>query len=70
MLFRKTVDKMCQYCQHCKVMDEKLVACDYKKKCMKVDDKCRHFEYDPLKRTPSKPKAQDFSKYDEYDYSL
>lgn len=69
MLFRKKVEKACRFCVHCRVLDEKYVACG-KKGYRKLDDKCRHFTYDPLKRTPTKPKAQDFSKYDEYDYSL
>jgi hypothetical protein len=31
---------------------------------------CRKFRYDPCKRIPSKPKALDFRKYDEHDFSL
>ena len=34
------------------------------------EKKCRHFTYDPCKRIPAKAKALDFSKYEEYDYSL
>ena len=35
-----------------------------------VDDQCRKFKYDPCKRIPPKPKAVDFSKYDNEDFSL
>ncbi len=35
-----------------------------------VDDQCRKFKYDPCKRIPAKPKAVDFSKYDNADFSL
>ena len=69
MLFRKKIEKACQYCAHVVVMDDGHLACT-KKGRREPDDNCRHFEYDPLKRVPSKPKAQDLSKYDEYDYSL
>lgn len=31
---------------------------------------CRKFSYDPFKRIPPKPKALDFSKYEEDDFSL
>jgi hypothetical protein len=35
-----------------------------------ADKKCLKFRYDPCKRIPSKPKALDFAKYDQEDYSL
>lgn len=70
MLFNKKIERVCQYCHHTSAIHEDYVICG-KKKCRKnLDDKCFHFKYDPLKRIPSKQKAQDFSKYDEYDYSL
>lgn len=31
---------------------------------------CFRFHYDPSKRIPVRPKALDFQKYDEEDYSL
>lgn len=69
MLFRKKIEKACQYCVHARPLNDEFVACN-KKGHRRLDSKCMRFEYDPLKRIPSKPKAQDFSKYDEYDYSL
>lgn len=69
-LFRKKVDQMCQHCIHAIPFSEERVTCMKKKKFRELDSKCIHFKYDPLKRVPSKAKALDFSKYEEYDYSL
>ena len=69
-LFRKKVERACQHCIHAIVSNEKNVICTKKKKYSPVDAKCVHFKYDPLKRVPSKAKAMDFSKYEEYDFSL
>lgn len=69
-LFRKDVDHACQYCTYAVILTEDHVMCNKKKKKMSVDEKCRRFQYDPLKRVPAKQKALDFSKYEEYDYSL
>lgn len=69
MLFRKKMPKSCTYCVNSTVMDEDQFLCI--KKGVVVDTgKCRKFKYDPCKRIPSKPKALDFSKYDEMDFSL
>lgn len=69
-LFRKDVDRACQYCIYANSINEDRVHCSRKKKECPYDGKCIHFKYDPLKRVPSKAKALDFSKYEEYDYSL
>lgn len=69
MLFSKNTEKACRYCIHSIILDEELVSCP-KKGIKKQCDKCISFVYDPCKRTPAKPKATDFSKYEEYDYSL
>ena len=37
---------------------------------MPIEKKCHKFQYDPTKRIPAKPKALDFEKYDQEDYSL
>ena len=69
-LFRKDVDRTCKYCIHAgKIMDDS-VLCFKKEKYCSPESKCMHYNYDPLKRTPAKAKALDFSKYEEYDYSL
>ena len=69
-LFRKKIDRACQYCVHAIIGTGSYVTCIKKKKLMQPDKKCMRFQYDPLKRVPSKAKALDFSKYEEYDYSL
>ena len=69
MLFRKKIQRSCQYCTHCTALDDTTVLC-IRKGITSRDGKCRKFEYDPCKRIPAKPKAPDFSKYEEFDYSL
>ena len=69
-LFRKKMDRACQYCSHAIAVSHNHVTCVKKKKLMPLDAKCFRFHYDPLKRVPSKQKALDFSKYEEFDYSL
>ena len=41
-----------------------------KKGIVPVCGDCRKFRYDPFRRVPPKPKALDFSKYDDDDFSL
>ena len=69
MLFRKKIERNCAYCAFAGKISEDQVIC---LKCGIVPSthRCRRFRYDPLKRVPPKHKAQDFSKYDEKDFSL
>lgn len=69
MLFRKKIERSCTYCQYGTMLDEDGVLCS-KKGFRSLDSSCRKFKYDPCKRIPSKPKAMDFTKYEEEDYSL
>lgn len=69
-LFRKDVDRACRYCIHAMNVTEESVICSKKEKYRPADSKCMNYKYDPLKRVPSKTKALDFTKYEEYDYSL
>ena len=69
MLFRKKIEKSCAYCHYGTMLEDDLALCT-KKGVVSMDGKCRKFEYDPLKRIPPKPKALDFEKYDNEDYSL
>lgn len=69
-IFRQKVEPACCYCSHAIAITETNVTCARKKKFMDLDSKCRRFQYDPLKRVPAKQKALDFSKYEQYDYSL
>lgn len=69
MLFRKRIEKSCSYCQYGTILDDESVLCT-KRGVVSLDGKCRKFVYDPIKRIPSKPKALDFKKYEDVDYSL
>lgn len=69
MLFRKKIQKSCSYCEYATVLNDEQVLC-MKKGVMPMDKKCRKFHYDPCKRIPPKPKALDFDKYNEEDYTL
>ena len=69
MLFRKKIEKSCLYCRYSTRLDEDRLLCA-KKGVVTPDSDCRKFRYDPFKRVPSKPRALDFSKYDQDDFSL
>ena len=69
MLFRKQKDRCCGLCIYATIQDEDTVSCS-KKGQRDFSDKCLLFSYDPCKRIPTKAKALDSSKYEEYDYSL
>lgn len=69
MLFRKRIQKSCAYCAHAVKLDDDQVLC-MKRGVVAIDRKCRKFEYDPLKRIPTKQKALDFEKYENEDFSL
>ena len=69
MLFRKKIDRYCSYCAFAgKINDEQMIC--QKWGVVPASHQCRRFRYDPLKRIPARPKTQDFSKYEEKDYSL
>lgn len=69
MLFRKQMERSCQYCRYSTKLDEETLLCA-KKGVVEPCGDCRKFRYDPFKRVPPKPKALDFSKYEEDDFSL
>ena len=69
MLFRKRIERRCEYCAHSTCLNEEQIHCS-KKGIRSPEDKCLLFSYDPTKRVPKKAKAVDFAKYEEYDYSL
>lgn len=69
MLFRKKIQRSCSYCAHGTTIDDGQVLC-VKKGVVPLEGKCRRFVYDPCKRIPVKPKAIDFEKYNEEDFSL
>ena len=69
MLFRKKIEPQCTYCSYATALNEEQVHCP-KKGIKDPADHCLAFSYDPTKRIPNKAKAVDFTKYEEYDYSL
>ncbi|MEG0765210.1 MAG: hypothetical protein RRY65_01620 [Pseudoflavonifractor sp.] len=69
MLFGKTIEPRCAYCMRSTMLDEKSVLC-IKKGIVPAGQHCHAFKYDPLKRTPPKPIAPDFSKLKEEDFVL
>jgi len=69
LLFRKKIDRYCTYCQFGAKINDDQVICQ---KCgiVPASHQCRRFRYDPLKRVPARSKTQDFTKYNDKDYSL
>ncbi len=68
-LFRKKIERRCEYCARGTLLEDNTILCT-KKGIRSMNEKCRKFTYDPTKRIPTKPKALDFEKYKQYDYSL
>ena len=69
MLFRKKIQRSCLYCTNSTKISEDQMLCT-KYGIVSMYYECRKFRYDPFKRIPSKPKALDFKKYEEDDFSL
>ncbi|MBQ3103759.1 MAG: hypothetical protein IJC58_05700 [Oscillospiraceae bacterium] len=69
MLFRKNIEPRCAYCAKGNQINEREVAC-LKKGIVAVENHCRAFKYDPLKRTPPRPADLDTSRLKEEDFSI
>ncbi len=69
VLFRKNMDPRCAYCQRGQQINEREVAC-VKRGIMQVEDHCRSFKYDPLKRVPPRPATLHTEQLNEADFSL
>ena len=69
MLFRKRIPRSCQYCAHSAALNQDQMLCT-RHGVVSIYYQCRKFRYAPWKRFPSKPKALDFKKYDDEDFSL
>lgn len=69
MLFRKSIEPRCAYCQRGTNLNETQVAC-LKKGVVSAGGHCRSFVYDPFKRVPPPPVALDTSRLKEEDFSL
>ncbi len=55
-MFDKNANKCCAYCTHASDFYEQMVLCD-KNGPVACDGLCRKFEYDPLRRTPVRPRT-------------
>ncbi len=69
MLFRKKIERSCNYCMHGVQLEDGQILC-HKKGIKQSEEKCFRFKYDPCKRIPKKAKAFDFSKFDNDDFTL
>ena len=69
MLFRKKIDRSCDYCQNGAKLDNGTVLCT-KRGLILTDKPCRKFTYDPCKRIPPKQKAMNFHDFEKEDFSL
>lgn len=69
MLFRKRTPRSCQYCAYSAGLEDNRMLCA-KRGLISACSGCRKFRYDPCKRIPPKPKALDFNKYNDEDFSL
>lgn len=69
MLFRKKIERSCTYCSHGGRVDQDTVLCR-RKGFVRACSGCRHFRYDPLKRIPRRQRPQDFSQYEDRQFTL
>ncbi len=69
MFFRKKIEKSCAYCAHAVRIDDGQVLC-IKRGVIDIARKCHKFDYDPLKRIPTKAKPLDFDKFQTEDFTL
>lgn len=68
-LFRKDIEKRCAYCAYGSAINDTQAACS-RKGVVDSADHCRHFSYDPLKRTPPRPVGLDEGRHSAEDFSL
>ena len=66
--FNKNLQKSCSYCVYGKILEFSGETVCKKRGVTDSRDYCRSYKYDPLKRTPQKPKISD--NYSEEDFKL
>ena len=69
MLFRKEIEPRCAYCKRGEQINDREVAC-VKRGIVPVEDSCRRFRYDPLKRVPPRPVALSTERLQQTDFSI
>jgi len=67
-IFNKSLPKRCEYCVHGKKFDFSDEVLCPKRGITTVNDTCRKYKYDPLKRTPLRQKPSD--NYKPEDFSI
>jgi hypothetical protein len=64
-LLGKNIDAKCVYCAYSVLTEDKTRVLCEKRGVTSLNDSCRKFVYDPLKREPQRPaKPQEFSSED------
>ena len=53
LFFKNKIEPSCSYCKFGKVDSNEKVYC-HKKGIKNIDESCKSFKYDPLKRVPKK----------------
>lgn len=69
MLFRKRIERSCEYCAYGTKLDENQILCS-RKGIVEIDKSCRKFSYDPCKRIPPKQAVLNTEKYSDEDFTL
>ena len=69
MLFSKSIEPRCAYCQRGARLSDDKVMC-LKKGIVSAAGQCRRFKYDPLKRVPPKPPVLTVNQFSDEDFSL
>ena len=69
MLFRKKIQRFCDYCRFGTKLNCDQILC-MRRGIVAPNNSCGKFQYDPCKRIPPKPKAANFAKYNEEDFTL
>ena len=69
MLFRKDIDPRCVYCQRGQQINEREVAC-VKRGIVPVENCCRAFRYDPMKRVPPRPAVLETRRLKPEDFAI
>ena len=67
-LFGSNIEPACAYCSRGEVSEDGLTVYCARKGVRELGDRCRKFEYDPLKRIPKR--APDLPAYNEDDFKL
>ena len=65
-VFNKKLVKHCEYCMHGTVSSFSDEVLCKKKGITNINDSCRHYKYDPLKREPKKIKIADNYKSEDF----